>query len=108
MRYPKHCLAGGWWGGNPRTHRQAQIDIVVTSAEDDSCVIGSCKYRNSLVDERELSLMEEYAEAMGHFSRRYYYLFSKSGFTDALAARAKREDVRLVTLKEMYGALSSS
>lgn len=94
---------GQWWGGNPKTHSQAQIDIVATSAEDDSCVIGSCKYRNSLVDESELSLMEEYAEAMGHFTRRYYYLFSKAGFTDALIARAKLENVRLITLKEMYG-----
>lgn len=93
---------GQWWGGNPRTHSQAQIDIVVTSAEDDSCVIGSCKYRNSPVDEKELALMEEYADAMGHFSRRYYYLFSKSGFTDTLCARAAGEDIRLISLKDMY------
>ncbi len=25
---------GQWWGGNPRTHKQAQIDVVVTSAND--------------------------------------------------------------------------
>lgn len=38
---------GQWWGGNPKTHRQAQIDVVVTSAEDDGGIIGSCKYRDS-------------------------------------------------------------
>lgn len=95
---------GQWWGGNPKTHSQAQIDIVVTSAEDDSCVIGSCKYRNAPVDVDELTLMEEYAEAMGHFGRKYYYLFSKSGFTDALVERAggERETVRLITLGDIY------
>ncbi len=95
---------GQWWGGNPKTHSQAQIDIVVTSAEDDSCVVGSCKYRNTPVDVDELTLMEEYAEAMGHFGQKYYYLFSKSGFTDALTTRAKeeREKVRLITLGDIY------
>ncbi len=99
---------GQWWGGNPKTHSQAQIDIVVTSAEDDSCVIGSCKYRNAPVDTDELELMEEYAEAMGHFGQKYYYLFSKSGFTDALITRAKEEKgkVRLITLGDMYQVLS--
>lgn len=95
--------AGQWWGGNPRTRKQAQIDIVVTSAEDDSGIVGSCKFRESLVGEDELQLMEEYAKAMGHLGQRYYYLFSKSDFSTALKARAEKEGLRLITLKEMYG-----
>ena len=69
-----------------------------------SCLIGSCKYRNAPVDTDELELMEEYAEAMGHFGRKYYYLFSKSGFTDELTTRAEgeKEKVRLITLEDMY------
>ena len=93
---------GQWWGGNPRTRKQAQIDIVVTSAADDSGIIGSCKFRESFVGEEELRLMEEYADAMGHFEQRYYYLFSKSGFADSLIQQAENGKVRLVTLKEMY------
>ncbi len=93
---------GQWWGGNPKTRKQAQIDIVVMSAADDSGIIGSCKFRESLVGEDELRLMEEYAKAMGHFGQRYYYLFSKSGFTDSLMRQAQDEKVRLVTLKDMY------
>lgn len=93
---------GQWWGGNPKTRKQAQIDIVVTSAEDDSGIIGSCKFRESLVSEDELQLMEEYADAMGHFGHRYYYLFSKSGFTASLMNRADDVKTRLITLEEMY------
>lgn len=93
---------GQWWGGNPKTHRQAQIDIVVTSAEDDSGIIGSCKFRDSLMMEDELWLMEEYADAMGHFGKRYYYLFSKSGFGPGLMKRAKEGNVRLITLRDMF------
>lgn len=93
---------GQWWGGNPKTRKQAQIDIVVTSAEDDSGIIGSCKFRESLVSEDELQLMEEYADAMGHLRQRHYYLFSKSGFTDSLMNRAGDGKLRLITIKDMY------
>lgn len=94
---------GQWWGGNPRTHKQAQLDIVVTSADDRSGIVGSCKFRNELVDVDELNLIREYADAMGGFDRRYYYLFSKAGFTEALRAREKDGQVRLIQLEEMYG-----
>lgn len=93
---------GQWWGGNPKTHKQAQIDIVVISATDDNGIIGSCKFRESLVSEDELQLMEEYADAMGHLGHRYYYLFSKSGFTPSLIKRAVNGELRLITLKDMY------
>ncbi|MCM1121333.1 MAG: ATP-binding protein [Eubacterium sp.] len=93
---------GQWWGGNPKTHKQAQLDIVVTSAGDDSGIIGSCKFRDNIVSESELRLIEEYADAMGHFSNRYYYLFSKSGFSTSLIKRAKQEKLWLITLKNMY------
>lgn len=93
---------GQWWGGNPKTHKQAQIDIVVTSAEDDSRIIGSCKFRGSPVAEDEWKLMEEYAKAMGGCGRRYYYFFSKSGFTGTFIKNARESGVRLVTLEEMY------
>ena len=81
----------------------AQLDIVVTSADDRSGIVGSCKFRNELVDVDELDLICEYADAMGGFDRRYYYLFSKAGFTEALRAREKDGQVRLIQLEEMYG-----
>ena len=93
---------GQWWGGNPQTRRQAQIDVVVTSAEGDSAIIGSCKFREAPTGEEELRLMEEYADAMGHFANRYYYLFSKSGFSAGLESRAEKGEVRLLTLAELY------
>jgi len=33
----------------------------------------------------------------------FYYIFSKSGFTDALLGKQDKGEVRLVTLEEMYG-----
>ncbi len=93
---------GQWWGGNPKTHKQAQIDIVVTSAEDDSVVIGSCKFKEGLITESELYLMEDYAQIIGSFKNYFYYFFSKTGFTEPMKKIAKDRDIYLFTLEDIY------
>ena len=94
---------GQWWRGNPRTKKQAQIDVVVTSVEGDCGIVGSCKFKNELIDTNELALMKEYAAAMGCFEEKYYYFFSKSGFTkDMLKHRS--DHIRFITLDDMYRA----
>ncbi len=94
--------AGQWWGGNPKTHRQAQIDLVLTSSDNSRAVIGSCKFRKEPVGTKEWHLMQEYAQAMGGFKEYYYYLFSKSGFTDELKKLQDGEKLRLISLEELY------
>lgn len=93
---------GQWWGRHPKTRKQAQIDVVASSTSDDWCIVGSCKFRNTPVDVNELTLLKDYTQAMGHYRKHYYYLFSKSGFTDTLTALAQEENVRLLTLKDLY------
>ncbi len=88
--------------GRTSADEPAQIDVVVTAADEDCGIAGSCKFKNRLVSEEELNLLEDYARAMGAFARNYYYLFSKSGFTELLKRRAAETGVRLVTLDEMY------
>ncbi len=92
---------GQWWGGNPKTKKPAQIDVVVTSVDGSKVIIGSCKFRNEKMDIDEFALMQEYAEAMGHFKERYYYFFAKAGFTDNMLKKAG-EHTRFITLDEMY------
>ena len=92
---------GQWWGGHPKTHKQAQIDVVVTAADGNSGIVGSCKFKSAKIGENELLLLQDYGEAMGNFKPRYYYLFSKSGYTDTLKKGAE-ENVRLITLEDMY------
>ena len=91
---------GRWWGGNPKTGKEAEIDIVALSAENpDEGIIASCKYRNRKVGSDELDLMKEYGDAMCLIRKRYYWMFSKSGFSEELKPA---DDIRLITLDEMY------
>lgn len=93
---------GQWWGTNPHTKKQAQIDVVALSATDNRCLVGSCKFRNAPVGQDELTLLKEYAQALGAYQVSCYYLFSKSGFTEGLQEKATREPIRLVTLADLY------
>lgn len=93
---------GQWWGSNPATHKQLQIDIVGTSVSDDEFIIGSCKYRNELVGVEEYELLKEYAEVFAKGRRCYLYIFAKRGFTDSLQEIGKRGFVELISLEELY------
>ena len=96
---------GRWWGGNPKTHKEAEIDIVALSAENhEEGIIASCKYRNRQIDVDELDLMKEYGDAMNMIRKRYYWFFSKDGFTPAMSACA-REDIKMFTLENLYAEI---
>lgn len=93
---------GRWWGGNPKTKKEAEIDVVAISAENpEEGIIGSCKYRNRMIDVDELSLMKEYGDAMNLIRIRHYWFFSKDGYTAELKENATK-NIRLITLEEMY------
>lgn len=93
---------GPWWGTDAKRKREVEIDIVGTAAEGNEYIIGSCKYKSEPIGTDELERMKEYAEVFGKGSKYYYYIFSKSGFTAGLKELAKKGEVRLVTLEDMY------
>ncbi len=93
---------GRWWGGNPRTHKEAEIDIVAISAENpDEGIIASCKYRNKPMDTDELNLMKEYGDAMNLFRKRHYWMFSKAGFSEEFR-NIKDDNVKQFTLHDLF------
>ena len=93
---------GQWWGADPRSRKQVQIDIVGTPAEGKEYIIGSCKYKNEKIGVDELELLREYANAFGKGSKYHFYIFSESGFTKGLYEKAENGEVKLVSLEDMY------
>ena len=59
--------------------------------------------KNKKVGVEEFELLKEYASVFGKGEKYHYYIFSKAGFTQALLDLAAQEEVRLITLEEMYG-----
>ena len=93
---------GQWWGTDPKQKKEIQIDIVGTPLEGKEYIIGSCKYRNEKIGVDELELIKDYAKVFGKGEVYHYYIFSKGGFTDGLIERAKAENIKLLTLDDIY------
>lgn len=93
---------GQWWGTDPKTRKEVQIDIVGTPVEGNEYLIGSCKYRNEKIGTEELELLRRYAAVFRGDAGFHYYIFSKSGFTSALTEAEKRGEVTLLTLEDLY------
>lgn len=92
---------GRWWGTNPVTHGQEEIDLVANDRKD--YIFGECKWRNEKLD---LSVLRELKTKAEIFSKNrnntYYFLFSKSGFTDAVKNEVKADNsVILVDLSDI-------
>lgn len=92
---------GRGWGTDPITHSQKEVDLVASDGKD--YIFGECKWRNEKLDLSVLCDLKEKAEIFGkNKNNAYYYLFSKSGFTDAMINEAKSDSsITLVDLNKL-------
>ena len=93
---------GQWWGTDPGTRREIQIDLVGIPVEGSEYLIGSCKYRNEKIGVDELELLRRYASVFRKNGKFRYCIFSKGGFTEGLLALEKQGEVTLYTLEDLY------
>ena len=90
---------GRWWGTNPKTRTQEEIDIM--GADKDFALFGECKWTNEKVDLNVLETLVRRSELL-HYNKKYFYLFAKTGFTGGCTDRAEEMgNVTLVTYEEM-------
>jgi len=78
---------GRWWGNDPVHRCQAEIDIM-GEQDKNTALFGECKLTNEKVD---LGVLETLIERSNIFSykTKYFYLFSKLGFTKGCTDKAK-------------------
>lgn len=97
---------GRWWGGNPRTKQQEEIDLVFGSLDGKSALFAECKWRREISDAAVLNALIEKSELLNkseRFKDVYYCLFSKAGFTQACKTQAERMgNVFLIGLDELF------
>ena len=91
---------GRWWGSNPKERREEEIDFIAYAG--DSAIFGECKWRNELTGESVLDDLMRKSGLFPAFKRKYYMLFSKSGFTEPLIKRAEHENARLIGVDDLF------
>lgn len=92
-----HQTMGRWWKSNPKTRKEDVIDILALDKDGRSAIFCACKYRNKLY--------KDFFNATAIFTRpvnRFYYLFSKSGFTKEVTHLAQQDGVMLVGLDDLF------
>jgi len=93
---------GKWWGGNPITKTETEIDIVATSTTEKDIIVGECMWRNKETDTDVYKELREKA-AMFADCEIHYYIFSRPGFTAGLKKEAKKDDrLTLVGLEDLF------
>ena len=91
---------GRWWGINHAEKREEEIDILAT--DDDSAIFGECKFRNEKMGMESFTDLERKSRLFTEQTSKFYYLFSKGGFTEALRELAKNnERIRLIGLDDL-------
>jgi len=98
-----HSL-GRWWGNNPMTRSQVEIDIM-GEQDKNTALFGECKWTNEKVD---LGILETLVQRSKLFpyQKVQLYLFAKAGFTKGCVDRAEElGNVTLVTYEEIVGEM---
>ncbi|MDR0290043.1 MAG: ATP-binding protein [Treponema sp.] len=99
--------SGRWWGPNPKTRQQEEIDMVFSDAGGKHFIFAECKWRNELKDTSVLENLIEKSSLLKHdYTNRdstNYCLFSKVPFSKSCESLAKQTgNVSLIGLKELY------
>lgn len=92
---------GRWWGNNPYKKRQEEIDIMAINGKD--AIFGECRWRNEPVGINVFHELVEKSMLFKQYKNKYYYLFSKTGFTKELKDTClKMNNLELVDLRKLY------
>ena len=77
--------------------RSAELDVVAMSGDDNSLLVGECKWQSRKLAPAVLDDLQRRVMRFGRLHRRQlrYALFSRSGFTGPLERRAAKEGVLL-------------
>ncbi|MCD8380245.1 MAG: ATP-binding protein [Lachnospiraceae bacterium] len=98
---------GRWWGTDPATRSQIEIDIMGVQ-DQDNALFGECKWTNEKVDQGVLDTLM-YRSGLFHYKHTHIYLFAKSGFTKGCVDEAARMgNVTLVSYEDMLQCFLST
>ena len=95
---------GRWWGNNPMTRSQTEIDIM-GEQDKNTALFGECKWTNEKVNLGVLETLVQRSKLFP-YQRVHLYLFSKTGFTKGCMDKAEElGNVTLVTYQDILHAM---
>ena len=88
---------GRWWGPDPVSRTQEEIDLILTTVEDGKRIgwFAECKYRNEPVGVDVLDTLKRRASLVRGFDESRFIIYAKCGFTENLERSGAAELNRL-------------
>lgn len=93
---------GKWWGNNPQKKKQDDIDVLCLDITGQKAIFCECKFRNQPFDIKEYDDLISASNIFSQVNEKYYYIFTKGGFTPAVKELAKNKNVVLVCLEDLF------
>ena len=95
---------GRWWGNDPRTRSQTEIDIM-GEQDKNSALFAECKWTNEKIDLGVLETLVQRSELFA-YKNVHLFLFAKSGFTKGCIDKAAElGNVTLVTYADILKSM---
>lgn len=91
---------GYWWGTDQRIRQKVEMDVVGISMDESAGFFGECKWKNEPISRSILEMLISRSNLF-NYPKKYYYLFSKVGFTDSCKQLAKEVNCHLITFEQM-------
>lgn len=91
---------GKWWGNNPQKKKQDDIDIM--GINGDKGIFCECKFKNEKFDLSEFNDLISASEIFTNVKEKYYYVFIKSEYTQAVIDKSKEYNVKLLTIDDLF------
>lgn len=92
---------GTWWGADPKTKTQTDIDVIAASRTNGHAIIGECKYRNSFNESDTVSTLLDKRHLLKDLEIDACYLFTKNPVS--ITTKEKGADgMRFITLSDLY------
>jgi AAA+ ATPase superfamily predicted ATPase len=94
---------GTWWGNDPETKTNADIDIVADNKHEKKVILCECKWKNEKTDVNEIKKLMEKSRLLPGYNEYHYMFFSRAEYTEnALLLAQENDNLQLVTMDMLF------
>lgn len=94
---------GSWWGTDPATREQTDIDIVMADSYDGKLLLGESKWRNTVNETEAIDALKSRSALISGDYERSYYLFTKKPANPTTRKKTDADSaLHLVDAKQMF------
>ena len=86
---------GRWW------NKTDELDIMAVDHRNKKYILGECKYKKTAFDLSDMRNVQQKVRLQAGIDDIYYWIFSKGGYTEAVIAGAKEQNVKLLTVEDV-------